>query len=1012
MEAIGLYLLKSAAWLTGFALVFLLVLRNERFFILNRVYLLGGIVASILFPLYTFHYTIILPAVITNSSVGELTAGEIVTESTIPFYYWIYLAGITAFFLRMFSQTWKIIRKLRLAGYEQTGTVKLVRTPEFATSFSFFSFVFVNPSIAPVEMEEIINHEREHIQQRHWFDLILVELVCILQWINPFAWIYAHLVRQNHEFLADESALQSSIDPAVYQAALLNQLLGVPVFCLTNSFSYSLNKKRFKMMKKKIDSPFRKLKMLAVLPVAAFLFYAFATPEYQFSEENSTISPQVATIDVKGQVLKSDGTPLPGTSVILKGSTVGTMSGPEGKFELKGVPSDGVLYFSFVGFQTKVQKVTAEPLKIEMEISKVGLEQITVVGYGTPPPPPPPPPPISFIKKSMDGANSPLIIVDGFPIDKKAMDQIDPNNIQSISVLKDKSATAVYGENGKNGVILITLKGKNSAGISGNAKKEKVSNEPVTVVGYGKMNSGQSPNASGFNLRSTDNANPPLIIVDGVEIDKKAMDQINPNTIDRMDVLKDQSAIEKYGEKGKNGVILITTKRAAIKSFDPANPPLYILDGKEVEKASFDQVDPITTERMIVIKDPKLSTSYGERGKNGVVVMYTKDYVQKNPEIVKEAMRKMVTPKQREDGVYVVVEEMPEFLGGEMALRKFIGDNIKYPVEAKEKGIQGKVFVTFVVNSTGKVEKAKIARGVDPSLDTEALRVVELLPTWKPGRQKGEAVSVSYTVPINFALDGGKSVNQVNDATPGIAYSVQKVDEKPKQDQIFVVVEEMPEFPGGELALRKFIAETIIYPSEAKEKGIIGKVFVTFIVSSTGKTENAKIARGVHPLLDAEALRVVGLLPDWKPGKQRGVAVNVSYTIPINFALDGVKDVQQTASFVPPKVNEKGEKMVFIVVEEMPEFPGGSDALRNFLAKSVKYPAEAIKNKVMGKVFVSFVINAQGKVEQPKIEKSVDPALDEEAIRVVGLMPDWKPGKQRGVAVSVAYTIPIQFMLQ
>ena len=1006
MEAIGLYLLRSAAWLTGFALVFLLALRNERYFMLNRIFLLGGIVASILFPLYTFHYTILLPAVATNSSIGELTAGEIVAESSIPLYYWIYLAGILAFLFRMLFQTWKIIRKLQLAGYEQTGAVKLVRTPEFATSFSFFSFVFVNPSIAKVEMEEIINHEREHIQQRHWFDLILVELICIAQWFNPFAWIYAHLVRQNHEFLADERALQSTADPAVYQAALLNQLLGVPVFCLTNSFSYSLNKKRFKMMKKTIDSPFRKLKMLAVLPLAAFLFYAFSTPEYQFTEENSSISPEVTKIDVKGQVLKSDGTPLPGTSIILKGSTLGTMSGPEGKFELKGVPSDGELYFSFIGFKTKVQKVSGDPMKIEMEISKVGIDEIVVVGYGTPPPPPPPPPVSNVssenkadvrkaetldLSKKFSSANPPLILLDGVPISKAAMDKLNPETFESISVLKDKSATSVYGTKAKNGAILIKLKDKNSAGISGSTKNEKGNNEPVTVAGYGKMNSGQTPNASGFKVRSIDDANPPLIIVDGVEIDKKSMDQINPSTIYGMDVLKDQSAIEKYGEKGKNGVIKITTKMAALKTFENA---LRILDGKETDKATMDQMSPGNIERMFILKDPTMTASYGEKGKNGVILMYTKEYKLNNPEKFKEAINKMVTPKQREDGVYVVVEQMPEFPGGEIALRNFIAENIKYPVEAKEKGIQGKVFVTFVVNSTGKVEKAKIARGVDPSLDNEALRVVSQLPEWKPGKQKGEAVSVSYTVPINFALDNKKPGEQVNTPNTG-------------EDQVFVVVEEMPEFPGGEEALRKWIGENIKYPAEAKTQGIQGKVFVTFVVSKTGKTERAKIARGVHPLLDEEALRVVASLPEWKPGKQRGVAVNVSYTIPVQFKLDGNVKTAGEADNQP-----KAEKLVFVVVEEMPEYPGGADELRRFLARNVKYPAEAQKAKTQGKVNVSFVVNSVGKVEQPKIEQSVDPALDAEAIRVVGLMPAWKPGKQRGVAVSVSYTIPIQFKLQ
>jgi protein TonB len=85
-------------------------------------------------------------------------------------------------------------------------------------------------------------------------------------------------------------------------------------------------------------------------------------------------------------------------------------------------------------------------------------------------------------------------------------------------------------------------------------------------------------------------------------------------------------------------------------------------------------------------------------------------------------------------------------------LRKFIAQSIKYPVQAQEKGIQGKVFVNFVVEKDGSVGAMKIARGVDPSIDREALRVVGSLPKWKPGMQKGEAVRVSYTIPINFVL--------------------------------------------------------------------------------------------------------------------------------------------------------------------------------------------------------------------------------------------------------------------
>jgi protein TonB len=108
--------------------------------------------------------------------------------------------------------------------------------------------------------------------------------------------------------------------------------------------------------------------------------------------------------------------------------------------------------------------------------------------------------------------------------------------------------------------------------------------------------------------------------------------------------------------------------------------------------------------------------------------------------------------EEEEAQVFFIVEDMPEFPGGEMALRTYIANAIKYPVIAQENGIQGKVYVTFVVGKDGSVSNASIARGVDPSIDKEALRVVNTLPKWKPGKQRGKPVNVSYTVPINFVL--------------------------------------------------------------------------------------------------------------------------------------------------------------------------------------------------------------------------------------------------------------------
>ncbi|MRT91605.1 energy transducer TonB [Ancylomarina sp. 16SWW S1-10-2] len=108
--------------------------------------------------------------------------------------------------------------------------------------------------------------------------------------------------------------------------------------------------------------------------------------------------------------------------------------------------------------------------------------------------------------------------------------------------------------------------------------------------------------------------------------------------------------------------------------------------------------------------------------------------------------------EEDEQQVFVIVEDMPEFPGGDIELQKWINSSVKYPVIAQENGITGRVYVGFVVNKVGQVENVKIMRGVDPSLDKEALRVINKMPKWKPGKQRGKAVKVSYTVPINFQL--------------------------------------------------------------------------------------------------------------------------------------------------------------------------------------------------------------------------------------------------------------------
>lgn len=111
-------------------------------------------------------------------------------------------------------------------------------------------------------------------------------------------------------------------------------------------------------------------------------------------------------------------------------------------------------------------------------------------------------------------------------------------------------------------------------------------------------------------------------------------------------------------------------------------------------------------------------------------------------------------PKVEEvtDEVFVVVEQNPEFPGGLTAMMKFLSDNIRYPVIAQENGIQGRVVCNFVVERDGSITDVQVARGIDPSLDREAVRVIQSMPRWTPGKQRGQAVRVRFTLPVAFRL--------------------------------------------------------------------------------------------------------------------------------------------------------------------------------------------------------------------------------------------------------------------
>lgn len=289
-------------------------------------------------------------------------------------------------------------------------------------------------------------------------------------------------------------------------------------------------------------------------------------------------------------------------------------------------------------------------------------------------------------------------------------------------------------------------------------------------------------------------------------------------------------------------------------------------------------------------ENAKMAVLWNKDGKMMVVTVTIDKENNSNMKIVMNGEWQNPPANDPDNPVFEVVEQMPEFPDGGMpGLMKFLSKNIRYPVNAQKNGTQGRVTVQFIVNVDGSISHIGIIRGADPELDGEAVRVISTMPNWKPGMQKGKAVRVKYTVPVMFRLNDEKKeefkpVPKIDESIVVVGYASQ--EKSPiEEDVVFEIVEQMPSFAGGMEGLMRYLSRNIKYPVTAQKAGIQGRVIVQVIIDSNGNVTNPKITKSVDPSLDAEAIRVTANMPKWQPGMQRGKAVNVKYTFPIDFKL-------------------------------------------------------------------------------------------------------------------------------
>ena len=223
------------------------------------------------------------------------------------------------------------------------------------------------------------------------------------------------------------------------------------------------------------------------------------------------------------------------------------------------------------------------------------------------------------------------------------------------------------------------------------------------------------------------------------------------------------------------------------------------------------------------------------------------------------------------DTIFDVVEVAPEFPGGMDQMAKYLSENIKYPEEAKDKGISGRVYIEFVIEKDGAVSNVKVMKSIGGGCDEEGVRVVKAMPKWKPGMQKGKPVRVHYVLPIFFKLDDS-------------ATTAKKTDEK-----IYDTPETMPEYPGGMEAMIKYMQENITVPEKYMDMDVKAtyRVMVSFVVEADGSVTDVKTVKPEPSKQDLndEAVRVVKGMPKWKPGTMDGKPVRVRYMLPVTYKL-------------------------------------------------------------------------------------------------------------------------------
>ncbi|PWI31256.1 hypothetical protein DI383_00855 [Flavobacteriaceae bacterium LYZ1037] len=591
------YFIKASVVLGIFYICYKLFLQKETFYNANRWYLFLGLLVSTLVPLlvipiYVEYTELTLP----NSLVSDSSLNDTV-ENSITFFQlinWIYLFGFAFFFGKLVIEFASLFVLIKNNKKKKVGRFTFIETTNNVPPFSFFNWIVYNPShFHENELLHIINHEKVHAKQFHSIDVMLCQISCIVFWINPICWLYKKELQQNLEFIADNKAQEISECEKSYQRLLVKASLTNHQLMVTNNFYNSLIKKRIVMLHKSKSNKLNVWKLFLVLPLLGLFLMSFNTKEVYINtsglDQTSTnnLSEKATVIitkdftdteleKIKNKLLQE------GLTLKFKGVKRNTAN------EIIAIKIDVKSKESSANYNTNGMAPIA-PIKISFNTdgNQISIGNVSIQSSKHT---------MAFITKdghahkinSSDESENVFVLSTDDKDSNKEFEIVSNGGIVftsedgEIQTIKDGDGTIeiiTISDDGDGETLVYDTKSHGKSKKVWLTKEEtsgdhEEKNYEVKIISPDKDGlhfTTQDPHTKQkvkivkMNAKDgaviTNNGGTPLFFLDGKEITKEEMEKINPDIIASVNVLKGEKAIEKHGEKAKDGIVEIITKK-------------------------------------------------------------------------------------------------------------------------------------------------------------------------------------------------------------------------------------------------------------------------------------------------------------------------------------------------------------------------------------------------------------------------------------------------------------------